>query len=115
MASPRLSQRKHSLHYITCLLLTYIFSLISYLTEGLLSYHMFDAQLFFGLSVYLTENTVLTTIAGVTSLVSSGVTDCHYICTVAVSNPPASCEVAMGAIVGGLVVTQLEICFFWSF
>jgi hypothetical protein len=114
-ASPGLSQRKRSFCCITRSLLTYFFSLISYLTEGSLSYRMFDAQLFFGLNVYLTENTVLTTTAGVTSLVSSGVTDCHYICVVAVSNPPASCEVATGAIVGGLVATQLEICFFQNF
>jgi len=96
-------------------LLTYFFSLISNLTEGSLSYHMFDAQLFFGLYVYLTENTVLTTTARVTSLVSSGVTDCQYICIVAVSNPPVSCEVATGAIVDGLLGDPVGDLFFLEF
>jgi hypothetical protein len=66
--SSRLSQRKCSFCCITCLILIYFFSLISHLTEGSLSYHMFDAQLFFGLNVYLTENTVVTTTAGVSHL-----------------------------------------------
>lgn len=79
-----------------------------------MSYRMFDAQLFFGLNMYLTENIVLTTIAG-SHISGFQWCDCHCICIVAVSNPPASCEVAKGAIVGGLVATQLEICIFRNF
>jgi hypothetical protein len=65
MPLPRLSHRKDSFCCVTCSMLPYFFSLLSYLTEGSLSYCMFDAQLLFGLSMYLTENTVVTTTAGV--------------------------------------------------
>jgi len=58
-ASPHLSQRKRSC-CITWSMLTYFFSLISHC--------MFDAQLFFGLNIYLTENTVVTTTPGVSHL-----------------------------------------------
>jgi len=63
-ASPRLSRRKCSFCCITCSILIYFFSLISHLTEGSLSYRIFDDQLFFGLNMYLTENMVVTMTPG---------------------------------------------------
>jgi hypothetical protein len=108
-ALPRLSHRKHSCG-ITCLMLPYFFSLISYLTEGSLSYCMFDAELFFGLNMYLTGRTVVMTAAWVWHLWFLVVWPLYMYCGCFTS----TCKL-WGGIVGGLVAAQLEISFFQNF
>jgi hypothetical protein len=123
---------------ITCSILNYFYGLTSSLSEKTLLpfYHMFVAHLFlqplflphrgFNVILHVWCSTVLWPKRVPYREHSSNYNcwghisgfqwcDCHYICIVAVLNPPVCCEVAKGAIVGGLVVTQLEICFFRNF